>query len=58
VGAEDEAVAALADVGRMDRTRVRDSVVDRFDVARMVDDYLGLYQRVITEARLRTVKAR
>jgi glycosyltransferase involved in cell wall biosynthesis len=58
VGAEDEAVAALADVGRMDRTRVRDSVVDRFDVARMVDDYLGLYQRVITESRLRTVKAR
>lgn len=43
-----ESVAAVTDVGRLDRASVRGSVVDRFDVDRMVDDYLTLYGRVLT----------
>lgn len=43
-----ESVAAVTDVGRLDRASVRGSVVDRFDVDRMVDDYLALYGRVLT----------
>jgi glycosyltransferase involved in cell wall biosynthesis len=44
-----ETLAAITDVQRLDRARVRDSVVDRFDVDRMVDDYLTLYARVLAE---------
>ena len=43
-----ESLAAVTDVGRLDRASVRGSVVDRFDVSRMVDDYLTLYGRVLT----------
>lgn len=43
------ALAAVDDVQRLNRARVRDSVVDRFDVGRMVDDYLTLYARVLSE---------
>jgi glycosyltransferase involved in cell wall biosynthesis len=52
VGTTEEAVSAVADVGELDRVLVRDSVVDRFDVDRMVDDYLRLYRRVLAEDRL------
>jgi len=44
-----ESLTAVTDVGRLDRASVRGSVVDRFDVSRMVDDYLTLYGRVLTE---------
>ena len=44
-----ESLAAVTDVGRLDRASVRGSVVDRFDVSRMVDEYLTLYGRVLTE---------
>jgi glycosyltransferase involved in cell wall biosynthesis len=52
VGTTEEAVSAVADVGEFDRMLVRDSVLGRFDVDRMVDDYLRLYRRVLTEDRL------
>jgi len=42
-----ESVAAVADVGSLDRASVRGSVVDRFDVSRMVEQYLTLYGRVL-----------
>lgn len=51
VGNREEAVSAVADVEELDRGLVRDSVLDHFDVARMVDDYLGLYRRVLTKDR-------
>lgn len=45
-----EAVAAIGAVDGLDRERVRRSVVDHFDVARMVDEYLTLYERVLAGA--------
>ena len=43
----DEAVAAVAAANALDRAGVRASVEDRFDVERMVDDYLALYRGVV-----------
>jgi glycosyltransferase involved in cell wall biosynthesis len=44
---EEEAVAAVAALSALDRAAVRASVEGRFDVDRMVDDYLDLYRRVV-----------
>jgi len=44
----DEAVAAVRGVQDLDRAAVRASVEQRFDVQRMVDDYLALYRRVLS----------
>jgi glycosyltransferase involved in cell wall biosynthesis len=51
VGTIDEAVAAVADVSHVNRAQIRDSVVDRFGVDRMVDDYMRVYQHVLTDGR-------
>lgn len=51
VGTIDEAVAAVADVSHFERSQIRESVVARFGVGRMVDDYLKVYQQVITDGR-------
>lgn len=42
-----ESLAAIEDLVLIDRELVRESVVARFDVNRMVDDYLALYERVL-----------
>lgn len=42
-----ESLIALGEVGKLDRALVRSSVVDHFDVDRMVDDYLALYIRLL-----------
>jgi glycosyltransferase involved in cell wall biosynthesis len=47
VGSLDEAVAAVHAAERLDRAAVRASVEQRFDVNRMVDDYLALYRRIV-----------
>jgi len=47
VDSAEEAVAAVPASGALDRTAVRASVEGRFDVERMVDDYLALYRRVV-----------
>jgi glycosyltransferase involved in cell wall biosynthesis len=47
----DEAVIAVRASGALDRRRVRASVEVRFDVDRMVDDYLALYRRVVAAHR-------
>ena len=47
VDSPDEAVAAVAAAARLDRAAVRASVQGRFDVMRMVDDYIEVYHRVI-----------
>jgi glycosyltransferase involved in cell wall biosynthesis len=47
VGSVDEAVAAVGRVEGLDRAAVRASVERRFDVNRMVDDYLALYRRIV-----------
>ena len=48
VGSSDEAVAAVRAVEGLDRAAVRASVEERFDVNRMVDDYLALYRRILS----------
>jgi glycosyltransferase involved in cell wall biosynthesis len=47
----DEAVAAVHASGDMDRLLVRASVERRFDVDRMVDEYLDVYRRVVAYRR-------
>ena len=49
VGGIDEASDAVEDATRLDRQAVRRSIEDRFGVARMVDDYLALYHRILAE---------
>jgi glycosyltransferase involved in cell wall biosynthesis len=45
----DEAVEAVGRVAELDRAACRQSVVDRFTVERMADQYLALYRRLIGE---------
>jgi glycosyltransferase involved in cell wall biosynthesis len=47
VGSLDDAVAAVRRVEGLDRAAVRASVERRFDMNRMVDDYLALYRRIV-----------
>src|ERR1044071_2796141 len=47
VDTQDEAVAAVHALGSLDRAAVRASVETRFDIDRMVDDYLALYRCVV-----------
>jgi glycosyltransferase involved in cell wall biosynthesis len=47
VGAPDEAALAVPAAAGLDRATVRASVRGRFEVARMVDDYLEVYTRVV-----------
>jgi glycosyltransferase involved in cell wall biosynthesis len=47
VDTQEEAVAAVPGSSALDRAGVRASVEGRFDVERMVDDYLAVYQRVV-----------
>jgi glycosyltransferase involved in cell wall biosynthesis len=43
----DDAAGAVHDSKALDRVAVRSSIEGRFDVDRMVDDYLALYRRVV-----------
>jgi glycosyltransferase involved in cell wall biosynthesis len=51
VGSIDEAVAAVDASIRVDRKGVRRSVEVRFDVNRMVDEYISVYHRVVAHHR-------
>lgn len=48
-------VAAMVEqierIGELDRAAVRRLAVERFDVSRMVDDYLTIFQRVVAAAK-------
>jgi glycosyltransferase involved in cell wall biosynthesis len=46
------AVDAVGRVGALDRRAVRARVAERFSRDRMVDDYLGVYERVLSGARI------
>jgi len=50
VDTADAAVEAVVDAGRLERLRVRQSIEERFDAARMVDDYLALYHRILARS--------
>ena len=47
VDTPDEAVAAIERVGELDRAACRRAVAERFSVARMADDYIALYRRIL-----------
>jgi glycosyltransferase involved in cell wall biosynthesis len=47
VDTQDEAVAAIEAAGRLERSAVRQSVEQRFDVSRMVEDYVKVYHRIV-----------
>ncbi|RPI24701.1 MAG: glycosyltransferase, partial [Actinobacteria bacterium] len=49
VSTPEEAVDAVRAARHLDRRAVRQSIVGRFDAARMVDDYLELYRRILDE---------
>ncbi|MGH8915262.1 MAG: glycosyltransferase family 4 protein [Acidimicrobiia bacterium] len=51
VDSTEAAVEAAALASSLDRTLVRESVEDRFDAARMVDEYLALYRRIVAATR-------
>jgi glycosyltransferase involved in cell wall biosynthesis len=53
VAGADEAVAAIHASAGIDRLAVRTSVEQRFDVDRMVDEYLAVYQEVVHRHRTR-----
>ncbi|MDH3397193.1 MAG: glycosyltransferase family 4 protein [Acidimicrobiia bacterium] len=58
VGSIGEAVAAVHISEGMDRRAVRGSVEHRFDVNRMVDEYLAVYHRVVKNHRTRGAEGR
>jgi glycosyltransferase involved in cell wall biosynthesis len=46
----DQAVEAIEAARRLDRAAVRASVERRFDVSRMVDEYVAVYERIVRRA--------
>jgi glycosyltransferase involved in cell wall biosynthesis len=48
----DEAIDAVHIADRLDRARIRTAAVDRFDVSRMVDQYVAVYADVLLETSL------
>jgi len=48
VDSDDEAVAAVEQAGSLDRASVRQSVERRFHVDRMADEYIALYERILS----------
>jgi glycosyltransferase involved in cell wall biosynthesis len=49
VDSEEEAVAALDQVGTLNRARVRSDFVRRFSDTRMAQDYLKIYEKILME---------
>jgi glycosyltransferase involved in cell wall biosynthesis len=49
VDSDDEAVAAIEQAASLDRMAVRRSVERRFHVDRMADEYIALYERILTK---------
>jgi glycosyltransferase involved in cell wall biosynthesis len=47
VDSQDEAAAAVESAGKLDRSAVRASVERRFDVSRMVEEYIEVYRRIV-----------
>jgi glycosyltransferase involved in cell wall biosynthesis len=41
------AVAAVDAAARLDRSAIRDIAVSRFDTATMIDEYVGVYRRML-----------
>jgi glycosyltransferase involved in cell wall biosynthesis len=52
----EQMASGLAAVFNLDRRRVRDHAVERFGVARMVDEYIAVYRRLVEEHRGSTAR--
>jgi glycosyltransferase involved in cell wall biosynthesis len=50
VDSSEEAAAAVERVPEISRLAVRQSVIDRFTVDRMADEYIALYRRILGTA--------
>jgi glycosyltransferase involved in cell wall biosynthesis len=50
VRSEDEAVAALTNIGKLDRLKVRATFERRFSTRRMAEDYLNVYTMLLRRA--------
>ena len=46
------AIDAVGRIGALDRRAVRARVAERFSRDRMVDDYLRVYERIVSGARI------
>jgi glycosyltransferase involved in cell wall biosynthesis len=59
VDSVEEAVAAIARIGEIDRAAVRQSVVERFSVDRMADAYIDLYRSILdgSSVKQRSIQA-
>ena len=51
-----EALLAVAMAKELDRERIREEALERFSLARMVDEYETVYERVIDSAKLPSVR--
>jgi glycosyltransferase involved in cell wall biosynthesis len=49
VDSPDQAVEAVAAARSLDPSSVRASVEQRFDVGRMVEEYIAVYQRILAD---------
>ncbi|MBX6748149.1 MAG: glycosyltransferase family 4 protein [Micromonosporaceae bacterium] len=49
VDSVEAAADAVADAARLDRSQVRDIAESRFSAARMVDEYLHLYEKIVAD---------
>ena len=58
VSSVDEAVSQLDDVKKLDRGQCRKWVEERFAVDRMVDEYLRVYHKILTEPRRQGITAK
>jgi glycosyltransferase involved in cell wall biosynthesis len=54
----DEAVAAIARIGSIDRRETSAGVARRFSVERMADDYIALYRRILAGPQVVTASGR
>ena len=52
VSSEDEAVAAVEAVGRLDRGQVRATFEERFSATTMAGNYVDIYQRLLARSRM------
>ncbi|MDQ3077963.1 MAG: glycosyltransferase family 4 protein [Pseudomonadota bacterium] len=55
VGTLDEAVAAIARIPEIDRATCRRVAIERFGVDRMADEYLALYERLLSRSSGRSI---
>ncbi|MFA7659214.1 MAG: glycosyltransferase family 4 protein [Candidatus Gastranaerophilaceae bacterium] len=52
----EEAVLALGKISEIDRQCCRNTVEEKFSVERMVDDYINVYQKIISAERVKVTK--